>query len=421
MEHLPFELLDRILKSACTDNGRTGCALSAVSHHVRDASAYMRYHSVALQNPKQICAFVIMLNDIREREKPSTLARWRQRLGMKKSIYKGPKPTSQGTSRMSSPVVHVHHLFLADHSRGSPLSPSLPMWSEWYCRKPETLSLPSLVEKVKGTHEIIFPRYLSRDEYRNTSQTYMRTCETIISDLLIRIAPTLLHLSYHESLPSSALLHVRFSALVELSCYFSRPDTMSIDEISPPIHLRTQFPCLERLHAMVDRDYDGGFTRLPLAGDVPATLSLVLISAIYGDSKEVVELMTRHQDRPWVSQHGFDIFLLDTYVRDRPELSLLTLPPNADHGWPKIWVPSRFWYSTQPTLKDMEHKIYVLRDEYWDFVHPRCRLYREWLSRVHGEEGLGKEVMRVRQALGVRTMAEAVSAGILSVDDWNAN
>jgi hypothetical protein len=63
MEHLPFELLDRILKSACTDNGQTGCALSAVSHHVRDASAYMRYHSVALRNPKQICAFVIMLND----------------------------------------------------------------------------------------------------------------------------------------------------------------------------------------------------------------------------------------------------------------------------------------------------------------------------------------------------------------------
>jgi hypothetical protein len=65
MDRLPFDLLDRIFKFACTGNGRTGCALSAVSHYIRDASAPMRYHSIALQGAHQIRDFIQLLNDPR--------------------------------------------------------------------------------------------------------------------------------------------------------------------------------------------------------------------------------------------------------------------------------------------------------------------------------------------------------------------
>lgn len=48
MEHLALELLEHISTLACTDGGRTGCALSLVSTHIRAASRTARFYSVAL-------------------------------------------------------------------------------------------------------------------------------------------------------------------------------------------------------------------------------------------------------------------------------------------------------------------------------------------------------------------------------------
>ena len=45
---LPLELLQRIFTLACTDGGRTACALAAVSSTVRAASRIGRFHSVRL-------------------------------------------------------------------------------------------------------------------------------------------------------------------------------------------------------------------------------------------------------------------------------------------------------------------------------------------------------------------------------------
>ena len=57
---LPVEVLEAIFALACTDNGRTGCALSRVSKFVRTASRAVRFTTVELraQRPSQVSRFL---------------------------------------------------------------------------------------------------------------------------------------------------------------------------------------------------------------------------------------------------------------------------------------------------------------------------------------------------------------------------
>ena len=48
MNKLPLELLEDIFALACADGGRTGCALSLVSTHIRAASRAIRFHTLCL-------------------------------------------------------------------------------------------------------------------------------------------------------------------------------------------------------------------------------------------------------------------------------------------------------------------------------------------------------------------------------------
>lgn len=57
MEKCPVELLIKIARFACTDGGYTGCSLSLVSHHIRDATKPARYLSVALTSPDRVRSF----------------------------------------------------------------------------------------------------------------------------------------------------------------------------------------------------------------------------------------------------------------------------------------------------------------------------------------------------------------------------
>lgn len=54
---LPTEIHFRIFKFACLDDGRSGCALSAVCKLVRANSEEFRYSSIALYGEMQIMAF----------------------------------------------------------------------------------------------------------------------------------------------------------------------------------------------------------------------------------------------------------------------------------------------------------------------------------------------------------------------------
>ena len=48
MDKLPLELLEDIFVLACRDGGRTGCALSLVSAHIRAVSRAIRFHIICL-------------------------------------------------------------------------------------------------------------------------------------------------------------------------------------------------------------------------------------------------------------------------------------------------------------------------------------------------------------------------------------
>jgi hypothetical protein len=54
---LPPELWDKIVQLACTDGGKTGCALSLVSRRVRELSHLFRLQSIALLKPVQMEQF----------------------------------------------------------------------------------------------------------------------------------------------------------------------------------------------------------------------------------------------------------------------------------------------------------------------------------------------------------------------------
>lgn len=57
MEACPPEVLEQIFQLTCQDGGYAGCALSATSRYIRNVSASVRYHSVALRGHQQIVAF----------------------------------------------------------------------------------------------------------------------------------------------------------------------------------------------------------------------------------------------------------------------------------------------------------------------------------------------------------------------------
>ncbi|TFK51379.1 hypothetical protein OE88DRAFT_1725763 [Heliocybe sulcata] len=58
MARLPVELLDAVAFFACTDGGRTGCALRLVSKALKDIVEPYRFHSVAISGPPKMKAFL---------------------------------------------------------------------------------------------------------------------------------------------------------------------------------------------------------------------------------------------------------------------------------------------------------------------------------------------------------------------------
>lgn len=61
MDRCPAELHLKIFLFACTDGGRTGCALSLVSHHIHATSAPARFHTVVLHGVPRMRSFLSML------------------------------------------------------------------------------------------------------------------------------------------------------------------------------------------------------------------------------------------------------------------------------------------------------------------------------------------------------------------------
>ncbi|KZT28768.1 hypothetical protein NEOLEDRAFT_778028 [Neolentinus lepideus HHB14362 ss-1] len=69
MDKIPLEICERMFSFACTDGGKTGSSLSAVSKYVRDASRRVRFQSVSLENYDQLRKFHILLEKLPSRHR----------------------------------------------------------------------------------------------------------------------------------------------------------------------------------------------------------------------------------------------------------------------------------------------------------------------------------------------------------------
>jgi hypothetical protein len=412
METLPFELLERIFTCACTDNGRTGCALSAVSHHIRDASAPMRYHSIALIGARQIRTFIQLLYDPSPKHTQLKL-----QLRMQNWIVgkiRGTKPKSVGRTALSSPVYKIRHLFLADTE-----GPVTPPWDEWMietpAERPRQLNAPRPEVEVERCD-------FSGESWR-PMKTAVSLAEATIANLLTRVSPTLEHLCYHQILSSSALFTVHFPVLVELTChleehgcgeYVKRKITAAERGVNLPARdTSVNMPALERLHA-IDK-LDGGYNdicRLMSTLNLPASLSLVYFSNVTNPGS-ILAFLFNEKNSPWVRQNRFNILV----SRHAPPSSRSTRPaqlhragsedsmtisapsgsviaPIHEHTIsfpnPESWLPPRSWYNTcsGPDLHAIISKIRIMEDPE---EYGRRRLYQEWISRVQGQEGCWKD------------------------------
>jgi hypothetical protein len=251
MDRLPSELVHSILQKACTDDGKTGCALSTVFHYIRTASSAMRYHSIALRGARQIRKFLALL------ELPAPSQNQKGRKGMKHKLF----------LRILDPTIHVRHLFIADCAEDRP--GENPSWTEWQ-NDPDAGILSKFVRSVTGNSTRI--KQWVVDSW---------TAGAIIRTLLNHVAPTLVHLCLDRSmLTDEVYVPVALPALVELTCCFRNPWHHGNNRFYPKQpHVQEQLPVLERLHIVLGQE-SPGLCWLNMPRVIPSSLSYVRFSNV---------------------------------------------------------------------------------------------------------------------------------------------
>jgi hypothetical protein len=452
MDCLPLELWDRIFKYACTDGGHTGCALASVSRCFRDVSSPLRYYSIALRGAVQIRAFIRLLDGLEgleslesleglddpKRTEPQLKVQsydWRGKISR---VTNGVVSARRRTAlKLSSPVVQIRHLFLADCVAPAQTGDE---WTEEEPQRNQLLaSLDALVDKVNGRSSTYFRRNeqpVVGNSTRPRSGVPMASAHPTIAGLLARLAPTLEHLCYDQTLSSSALFAVDFPVLVEMTCRlgqkgigrqgkFRRPRRLGRPgrPIGAGNDLSAQMPILERLHVVMGMGTDAQDSdayQLVYVDALPQSLSFVRFS----DTDDPSHLFSALQSAdeadygPWMSLSHEDLTILVSRTSPVSSINLNTsseaedlhvntthLPhllasehaqepssviPSATtaHLHRDIWLPPSSGNNDQPALwKDIMHKVSVMEDpEAYDLN----RLYKDWLLRVQGEDGCWK-------------------------------
>jgi hypothetical protein len=334
---LPPELMYPILRDACTDDGKTGCALSTVSLSIRGISSRTRYNSVALRGARQIRSFLALV----VRTSSTKAQKDQDSPKEKRSSHKAIRRVD-----ISDLTIHVKHLFLADRTEDR--QGENPSWTEWH-KDPDAGVFSKLVRKVVGNG--------GRTKHWISDST---TSEAVIQSLLTALAPKLEHLCFEQSMLSTFhYVPVQLPVLVELTCCFRHPWNSSTWSNQATVPFRQQLPALERFHVVTGK-MEQGFVRFDAERDLPPSLSLVRFSDF---NNSVYLLSILHPEaNPWTTQQG-----LDMNVPKKPASTHLSA---TSHG------------------RDLLKKTYVVgdREAYQVDVH---RLYNEWLTRVHGGAGEG--------------------------------
>jgi hypothetical protein len=370
LDRIATEILEQILKHACTDGGHTGNALAAVSRYVRGVSAPVRYHSVALCGARQIRAFLRLLDDIGRPTPPpelGTLQRWKRRLRV-----------GAGRPPLSARVVHIRHLFLADcaRDRSTYNYSSDLMWTQWE-DKAQAKRIEKLIIGYRG--DVSVPKMRKHDRHwvvtSELEQAAVSNAEAAITDLLRRLAPSLQHLCYDQALQSWALFQVSLPALEELTCCVTHRWTHEFHDSAVESNERVSFllklPALKHLHVVLKgMEWTTCFPR-----ELPPSLQRVRFSDSTDPGRLVYELAER-KNSPWLTQDCLRTIIVSRNYDD------YSYPPN-------IWEhQSILAQMIEYAQGDSLHKIGTV-EELEDYDLHRLRV--EWLARVQGGEGCWKE------------------------------
>jgi hypothetical protein len=319
----------------------------------------MRYHSIALRGPRQIRPFLALL------ERPASL-----------QDGKGRKSTKSKLSQsVLNPTIRVKHLFLADCAEDRP--GEMSSWTQWQ-NDPDAGIFSKLMRKAIGNST-------RTQRLKEISKTSRAT----IQALLIRLAPALEHLCFHQWMSSD--LHgvfITLPALLELTCHFRRPwfHDIVLDLYGP---LREQFPVLERLHFLSNR-MGLVHSRWRSLTDLPASLSHIRFSNVV-DPNNLLSIITHYDANPWAVQDAL-VITMSTYIEPLPLCGgefFTDIPPVSGEVRHQLWtssVPS--WRETASVNEDVYKKIHVLEQ---DSTYDVNRLYQDWLERVNQREGCWQE------------------------------
>jgi hypothetical protein len=200
MDRLPVEILSPTFKIACTDGDETECALSRVFCSIRETSAQMRYSSIALRGARQIRGFLGLLHRCSAN-------------GLSAEVL---NPAQRGQNAMAvqmteNPIIRVRHLFLADCKSELLM---MSVLDEWAADLEASLFL-KLVWKVTA-----------RRSYRCSVKLYAGSLQEAaklsavyaIKEMLILLAPTLVHLCIDQRVITSVFHPPALPALIELTC-----------------------------------------------------------------------------------------------------------------------------------------------------------------------------------------------------------
>jgi hypothetical protein len=353
MDRLPVEILSPIFKIACTDGGETGCALSKVSRYIREASAPMRYNSIALRVARQIRGFLGLLH----------------RYGANGLSAEVPNPAQRGQNAMAvrmteNPTIRVRHLFLADCKSELLMLSVLDEWAA----DPGASLLSKFVWKVtaKRRYRRSVKLYAgSLQEATKTSAVYP------IKEMLILLAPTFVHLCIDQRVITSVFHPPALPALIELTCRLRNFHYMP--GLGPSIISDTELPALERVHFVVEHWVNSLFLYLgPQA--LPPSIKLVRFFTV-SDPLQLFSMLTCS---PWAVREPLNII-----VTRKPER------PRTTPSFMASWTP-RFelheWREAASANKSILEKVSVVEDpRFYDYNLEH--LYEEWLARVQGEKG----------------------------------
>jgi hypothetical protein len=386
LDRIPTEILDHIVKLACTDGGQTGSALAAVSHRTRDVSTPVRYHSIALRGARQIRAFLKLLEDIERTalppSKPGEVKRW------KKGIYQ-----HTGGTALSDPVVQVRHLFLADcaKDRSAYHATDDSIGMEWESNTPAKIrAFPSLIPDIDrpkmGDWQCSANSKSHPHDQEGLTRMRLRlealnNADAPITALFTRLAPSLQHLCYDGSaMWSIVLFRVPFPALEELTCRVSHGWTSDfvVDVGSSSrtvqnlgrISILSHMPMLRDLHVV----HYGMIGQTEIPEELPPLLTRVRFSDAF-DPALLVDKLTEHKKGPWLTHDSLRTILI-SHKRDGSYL------PDAARNQP---VSAQLF---EYARKNPSRRIHMVEDLLDYDLH---RLHVEWLARVQDGEGCWKE------------------------------